>query len=79
MIKEKFTNMFKEYKTRFIINSKQSGVAICNTSSTSHVYFVMQDVNELLADLTDSFVIQDVTSSNNAKIIYVSMIKLMIV
>ena len=29
----------------------------------------MQDVNELLADLTDSFVIQDVTSSNNAKII----------
>ena len=69
MLKEKFRRMFEGYKTRFIINVKQSGVVICNTSITNHIYFVMQDVNELLADLTDSFVIQDVTSTSNSKII----------
>lgn len=69
MIKEKFTSMFKEYKTRFIINSEQSGVAICNTSSTSHIYFVAQNVNSLLGDI-DSFTVRDITNNDNsAKII----------
>lgn len=70
MIKEKFTDMFKDYKVRFIINSKQSGVVICNTSSTSHVYFVTQDIRSMLGDEVDSFIIYDITSSNNAKIIF---------
>ena len=69
MDKNKLTNLFNDYKTRFVIDSNKSGVAICNTSSNSHVYFVAQDVNSIFGDDIDSFIIYDNTANTNSKII----------
>ena len=69
MNKDKLTSLFDDYKTRFVINSNKSGVAICNTSSNSHVYFVAQDVNSIFGDDIDSFIIYDNTANTNSKII----------
>ena len=68
MIKERLTNLFKNYKVRFVISCKQSGVAICNTSSSCHVYFVAQDIKHIMEDC-ESFTIYDVTGNKNSKII----------
>ena len=69
MNKDKLTSLFDDYKTRFVINSNKSGVAICNTSSNSHVYFVAQDVNSIFGDDIGSFIIYDNTANTNSKII----------
>lgn len=37
MVKDKFKRMFEGYKTRFIINAKQSGVVICNKGGNNNV------------------------------------------
>lgn len=69
MDKTKLTNLFDNYKIRVIINAKQSGVVLCNASSTTHIYFVAQNVNSLLSDI-DSFTVRDITNNDNsAKII----------
>lgn len=68
MYKDRLTDLFSKYKSRVIVNASKSGVVICNASSTTHIYFVAQDIADIMGD-TESFSIQDVTTGDSAKVI----------
>lgn len=68
MYKDRLTSLFSNYKSRVIVNAKKSGIVICNASNISHVYFVAQDIADIMEDI-ESFSIQDTTIGSSAKII----------
>lgn len=58
MNKDLVKEMLRDYSTRFIINSQKSGIVVCNTSNSSHIYFACEDISNYLNGV-DSFKVYD--------------------